>query len=240
MGTKGELQQRPKALLFDFDGVLVCPKIIVETVLAVARRWNLRLQKYEIMADYSRGRIACLWDYLLELLRVGEIKTSREAVIELEREIYFGGANGQGLCTQERLLLSVGDLERLSTLVERRVAVVTNRPRDRFQSAFEHTGLSASGLFTVTVTCDDVGKDGKKPSSKGVELACANLEVLPADVWMVDDMPCGIEAAHQAGAIAIGFAPQHNFSLRRTLRDAGADMVISSHAELFERIGELN
>ena len=62
----------------------------------------------------------------------------------------------------------------------------------------------------------------------GIQRATAILGMPPAEVYVVGDTPRDVEAAHYAGAIAVGVATGH-FTVEQ-LREAGAEYVLRTFA----------
>jgi len=68
-----------------------------------------------------------------------------------------------------------------------------------------------------------------KPDPEIFEIATSDLQLEPRDCWVIEDSTNGVQAANAAGCFAIGIMTTFD---SETLRNAGADLVVASFAEL--------
>ncbi len=124
-----------------------------------------------------------------------------------------------------------GAQELLRALPPDRWTIVTSCTRRLAEVRLRAAGLK---IPEKMVTCSDVehGKPHPEPYLKGA----AALGVGAEDCVVVEDVPAGIRSGKAAGArvIAVGAtAPQEE------LRDAGADWIVGSCADIAVGVGEL-
>ena len=89
--------------------------------------------------------------------------------------------------------------------------------------------------FSV-VTSDDV--KATKPDTEGLVKALHELGVKPEEAIMVGDLEADITAGKKAGVLTVGIS--HGFGTEEELRNAGADKVVGSLAELRALVETLN
>jgi HAD superfamily hydrolase (TIGR01509 family) len=89
------------------------------------------------------------------------------------------------------------------------------------------SGRSLLDVFSVNVCGRDL-RHGK-PNPEIFLLAAAELEVAPAQCFVVEDAPAGIEAARAGGMSALGVARVGDGA---SLRAAGADLVVTNLDEV--------
>ncbi len=70
----------------------------------------------------------------------------------------------------------------------------------------------------------------RKPSPFHLHRICRELDVSPADTWLIGDTPTDVETARAAGAVAVGVA--WGFRTRDDLLAAGADYIVDEPREL--------
>jgi beta-phosphoglucomutase-like phosphatase (HAD superfamily) len=89
------------------------------------------------------------------------------------------------------------------------------------------SGRSLLDVFSVNVCGRDL-RHGK-PNPEIFLLAAAELGVAPAQCFVVEDAPAGVEAARAGGMAALGVARLGDAA---SLRAAGADLVVTSLDEV--------
>lgn len=105
-----------------------------------------------------------------------------------------------------------------------RIAVGSSGPPENVDLAIEKLGLAV--WLDGKVTGRDVRRG--KPDPQIFLRAAEKLGIPPARCAVVEDAPAGIEAAHAAGMVCVGFP-----STGRTLDDVqAADLIVRSLAEL--------
>jgi beta-phosphoglucomutase len=89
------------------------------------------------------------------------------------------------------------------------------------------SGLSLLDVFSANVCGRDLRQG--KPNPEIFLLAAAELRVAPADCFVIEDAPAGIEAARAGHMTALGVARLGDAA---ELRAAGADLVVTSLDEI--------
>jgi sugar-phosphatase len=196
------------ALLFDLDGVLINS---TPAVTRVWHRWALEhgFNPEEVVARaHGRPSIATIRDYLPHADHEAENReVERREIEDLEGVVPLPGA-----------------LELLGSLPENRWTIVTSCTRALAEVRIKAAGLP---LPAKMITSNDIthGKPHPEPYLK----AAASLGFAPADCVIVEDVPAGIRSGKAAGARVIAFTTTVE---ERGLRDAGADWVLNSCAEI--------
>jgi len=75
-----------------------------------------------------------------------------------------------------------------------------------------------------------------KPDPEIFLIAMGDLGLGPADCWIIEDSIAGIRAARAAGCFAVALTTTFDAG---ALREAGADAVVASFAELREKLESL-
>jgi pyrophosphatase PpaX len=122
------------------------------------------------------------------------------------------------------------ELERLRSRGVR-LAVLTNSGRKAASEVLRRAGLQ--DLFEFVLTRDDTAT--MKPRPEGLRKALSMLGLPAAQVFYVGDSPYDIVAAKLAGLRVISVATGHYSE--DSLRNEGADYVISSISQLAEVLG---
>jgi beta-phosphoglucomutase len=91
--------------------------------------------------------------------------------------------------------------------------------------------FAIESLFEVVV--DAAQFKVPKPSPEVFEIALKKLSLEPTASWIIEDSINGLIAAKQAGCFAVGITT--SFS-SQTLRNAGADLVVESFAQLHSHL----
>src|ERR1700678_2216661 len=91
--------------------------------------------------------------------------------------------------------------------------------------------FAIESLFEVVV--DAAQFKVPKPSPEVFEITLKKLSLEPTTCWIIEDSINGLIAARQAGCFAVGITT--SFS-SQTLRDAGADLVVESFAQLHSHL----
>ena len=107
------------------------------------------------------------------------------------------------------------------------VASSSKNANSMMQSIRLDPGLSLRDVFDVNVCGRDLRQG--KPNPEIFLLAAAELQIEPAQCFVVEDAPAGIEAACAGGMAALGVARLGDAA---GLRAAGADLVVTSLDEV--------
>jgi HAD superfamily hydrolase (TIGR01509 family) len=107
------------------------------------------------------------------------------------------------------------------------VASSSKNANRMLQSIRLDSGQSLLDVFSANICGRDLSRG--KPDPGIFLLAAAELQVAPAQCFVVEDAPVGIEAARAAGMLALGVARVGDAAL---LRAAGAALVVTSLDEI--------
>ena len=120
-------------------------------------------------------------------------------------------------------------LERLKT-AEMPVGIATSASSSRTWATLR--SLALENVFVAVVTGDDVLAG--KPDPAVYQLASRQMNIPPQELLVLEDAPCGVEAARRAGMRCIGVATNGRTD---ALLEAGAERVIPNFVDLsFERL----
>lgn len=111
-----------------------------------------------------------------------------------------------------------------------KLAVLSNKPHEltvRVVDQFwtENTFEAVYGFFD---------EERRKPSPHFALKICEELEVSPADTWVIGDTPTDVETAIRAGATAAGVT--WGFRSREDLTAAGAHLIFDTPAQLLDHL----
>lgn len=175
---------KPKAVLFDLDGVIIDSLDAWWHALNdVLKRFNMKnISKEEFVSKY--------WGY--------DIKTNLEKA-ELPLEV---GINCSRLYLNhlDKVKIFPESKEVLTTLNGIKKGLVTNTPRDCTEKVLKKFDLHR--YFDVIVTGDEVSAG--KPDPEIVFKACSILEVDPKEIVLVGDTESDVKAGRAAGCYVIG------------------------------------
>jgi beta-phosphoglucomutase len=210
-----------KAILFDFDGVLV------QSMEDHYEGWKRALGKFEI--TMSREEL-----YIMEGQGVKAVanELSRKYNLQLDQtnEIIKDKQKHYEEIKRIRFYPNLLDVLNWARDKQLKMAVVTGGNRQRVLETIENFGLT--DFFQVIVTSDDVSQT--KPSAEPYLLAATQLEVKPDDCIVVENAPLGIRSGKSAGMKVIGVTttlqPQY-------LKDA--DVVVGDFIELLAALKRL-
>lgn len=196
------------ALLFDMDGVLINS---TPAVTRVWRRWAIErgFNPEEVVARaHGRPSLTTVREFLPHSDHHAENReVERREIEDLEGVVPLPGA-----------------LELLGNLPLDRWTIVTSCTRALAKVRIQAAGLP---LPAKLVTANDItnGKPHPDPYLKGASI----LGFAPSDCVVVEDVPAGVQAGKASGAKVIAFTTTVQGP---TLRDAGADWVVSSCADI--------
>lgn len=222
----GHELERPKAVLFDMDGVLY------DSMPGHAKAWKK-------MCDDTG--IECTPDEFFAY----EGRTGA-STINLLFERQFGHGADEETCRRLYAVKSAyfkamgtpaimpGAVDAVSTVLAAGAATVLVTGSGQ-ASILERLAADYPGAFALRVTAHDVrrGKPDPEPYLMGMEKA----GVMPCESIAVDNAPLGVESASRAGAFTIGVRtgplPQG------ALLEAGADIELDSMHECAEVLSQL-
>lgn len=177
-----------RALLFDFDGVLV------NSIAHVERHWRLWAAEHDV--DYAAIMQVAHGRRMLETLQI--VAPHLDAEAESRRYSAILAADTAGIVTVD------GAAALLNSLPPDAWAIVTSGFRVVVQVVLQNGGLPAPKIL---VTAEDVVHG--KPSPEPYLLAAARLGRTPAECVVVEDAPAGLAAAAAAGMRSVAVASTH-------------------------------
>lgn len=176
-----------RAVLFDFDGVLV------NSMPFHVQAWQDAFSRYDISVAPDKillGEGARSIELAREIFAVHDVQMSPdelEAFVNDKQALYRQLTAASFDPAAEPLLQ---DLRQRGI----RTGLVTGTPRDNVEQIVSEEAI---GLFDVLVTADDVSAG--KPNPECYLLAAQMLRVLPDSSRVIENAPLGIEAARLAG-----------------------------------------
>ncbi len=209
-----------RGYLFDLDGTLVdtAPDINAALNHVLANAGYTPVSESLTRQWVGHGARACLAQ-ALEHNDVAEHRIDAMLVEFLERyhaHIADLGAPYPGVVAA------------LQTLRERgaKLGVVTNKRGDLSTKLLDQLGMRE--LFDCIVCGDST--PNPKPAADPTLLACAELDLLPAEVLFIGDSTADVESARAAGCPVVCVPDGYNHGIAAA--DLGADRVIDSFADL--------
>jgi mannitol-1-/sugar-/sorbitol-6-phosphatase len=199
-GNKAELSCA--GMLFDMDGVLL------DSTHAVARVWHQWAIEHGfdpedvVRAAHGRPSISTIRDYLPGSDYEAENReVERKELADLEGIVPWPGA-----------------IALLRSLAPERWAIVTSCTRPLAEVRLRAGGLPRPKVF---VSSDDIkhGKPAPDAYLKGAEL----LQLNPAEMIVVEDVPAGVRSGKAAGCRVIAL---RTTMAEADLRNAGADWIV--------------
>lgn len=226
---------KPKEMIvFDMDGVLIDAtnsyrKAIEKTFEFFAHKQTTpkAIQDVKNLGGYNND-----WDLTEYLLKQEGINPDKNLLIQKFQELYYG-ENGEGLISQENLLVSKEDLETLSKKYD--LAIFTGRPIK--EAFFALKKFDIEKYFLYIITSDDLPPDKQKPDGMGLEII--KIVANPSKLFYMGDTRDDILAAKSAKVIPIGVLPPTDKSdnLKQIMLNTGAKAVLNNAADIIE-IGE--
>jgi HAD superfamily hydrolase (TIGR01509 family) len=181
----------PKAVLWDFDGVLV------DTLPVHAEAWGglLRTRGLAFRADRYYAACGRVPEEVASALVEGQMPTPGDewlrAFVQEERTVFFGLLGERSIPLLDGVLLWLETL-RSSGIAQ---AVASSTTRKIVQAVLP--GLSVDGYFSAVVTNEDVA--ACKPAPDLFLEAAARLGFGSESCLVIEDSAHGVEAARAAG-----------------------------------------
>ncbi len=226
-----------KAVLFDFNGVIINDESIHQELIAeIMISENLRPDDSEYrQLCLGRSDRTCLRDILSRRARVVS-EEELTKLVKAKTEAYQ-----QKLAQIETLPIYEDVRDFLSQLQQQQLSIglVTGALRSEVKLVLQRAELTQ--YFSVIVTGDDVSLS--KPEPEGYLLAVErlnqqnlDLHLKPSECLAIEDTPAGIKAAKRAGMQVVGIA--HTYPLHMLQRQANWIVDYFSEIEL-ERVGQI-
>jgi HAD superfamily hydrolase (TIGR01509 family) len=226
-----------KAVLFDFNGVIINDESIHQELIAeIILSENLRPDDSEYR-QFCLGRSdrACLRDILSRRARVVS-EADLTKLVKAKTEAYQ-----QKLAQIEVLPIYEDVRDFLAQLQQQQLSIglVTGALRSEVELVLRRADLTQ--YFSVIVTGDDLSLS--KPEPDGYLLAVErlnqqnlDLRLKPSECLAIEDTPAGIKAAKRAGMQVVGIA--HTYPLHMLQRQANWSVDYFSEIEL-ERVEQV-
>ncbi len=193
---------RPKAILFDHDGVLVTSEQLHFLAWQKLLR-DMRLPWNEIRFEGLVGRTAPqILHTLLDQFRPGwsPAEYDLDALALKKNDYYLASAKTQ-------LALYPGVRDGLNWAKNENIpcAIVSNARRRELTAST--TLLNIGEFFPVILSRDDVPRP--KPDPGPFEYAAASLGFKPSECVAIDDSPTGLEGALLAGCLTVSITTNY-------------------------------
>lgn len=228
-----------KAILFDFNGVIIDDEIIHEKLIdEIILGENLRPEpsEYKELCQGKSDR-ACLKDILAYRGRVVTDDYINQ-LIQAKSQAYQ-----QELAKLEQLPIYSGIKEFLEVVKERELllGIVSGALRTEIELVVQKAGIA--DYFSVIVAGDDL--ETSKPQPSGYLLAIAKfnqsfpeLNLQPSQCLAIEDTPVGIEAAKQAGIQVVGIANTYPLHMLQRQADWTVDYLTEIELDRVKRVFE--
>ena len=214
---------RPKAILFDVDGVLVDSEAFIAeaAVLMFAELCGTVVQPEDFAPFIGTGEAA----YLRGVAALHGIELDIERAKARTYALYFEVIRG-------RLKPVRGAVELVRSLgaAGLKSAIATSSDRPKLEANLREIGLAPSD-FDAVVTGLDVAR--KKPYPDIYLEAARRIGTAPRDYLVIEDAPEGLRAGRAAGCVCVGLSTSFPAEI---LEAAGAGRVL---ADLRGGIAEL-
>ncbi len=203
-----------KAVIFDFDGVLVnSPEIVWE------ERKKYLQEKYGIAL-----KIQDIQEALGLIAEEQAVYLGKKYSIPIDVDAFVKQRQSLEPILEKKLKLTRGALELIKDLIKNKIkiAIATSKSHALVESEMKRFQLEI--YFSVVVSKEDV--KAHKPNPEVFLKAAEKLEAQPEECVVIEDAIHGIDAAKRAGMAAIGVCtPIHS-------KFPGADLEVHSLEEL--------
>ncbi|ELR97593.1 HAD family phosphatase [Gloeocapsa sp. PCC 73106] len=223
-----------KAVLFDFNGLIIQDELIGEQVLTEI------LLKENLLHDPQDYRRYCLGKS--DRTGLKELLASKDRIISdanLTKLIKFKTeAYQQQLLNLEEIPIYPGLVDFLEEIQKRNLvmAIVTGALREEVKLVLAKTGINA--YFQLIVAGDDL--EASKPEPDSHLLALQRLKLFPQECLAIETTFSGIDAAKKAKIQVLGvanFYPVHMLQRRANWTvDRLSDLELDRLAEIFAKI----
>lgn len=226
-----------KAVLFDFNGVIIDDEPIHEEILEqLLLEENIRVKPQEFR-EYCLGRSdrACLTNLLIRQGRVAP-EAYLQQLLNRKAQAYR-----QKIQALEPLPIYRGVKDIIDKIIvaELKMAVVSGAIRAEVEFVLEKAKLIQH--FPVIVAGDDI--TASKPEPEGYLLAIEqlnqinpDLDLKPDECLVIEDTFAGIEAAKQAGIPVVGVAHTYPFHMLQRLANWCVDYLWELELDRVRRV----
>jgi beta-phosphoglucomutase len=213
---------KPKALIFDMDGVLVDSEPLYERAKREAfRKAGIVLPEERFATLIGRGDEAMLKDLASDF----SLSAEQSAEILRQKNEFYESSE-----STLRPIPGALDFVHWSHRHFRLALATSASPRYRH---FLMTKFDIESLFEVVV--DAALVKAPKPSPEVFEITLKKLSLEPTTCWIIEDSINGLVAAKQAGCFAVGITTSFSSQI---LRSTGADLVVQSFTQLKSHLAE--
>ncbi|MCK5454284.1 MAG: HAD family phosphatase [Calditrichia bacterium] len=210
-----------KAILFDFDGVLV------QSMEDHYQGWRKALEKFGIEMNPEVL-------YMMEGQGVKavahELTRKYNLPVETTPDIIKDKQDHYNKIKKIRFYPNLLEVLNWAKEKQLKLGVVTGGKRGRVMETLQSFGLSE--YFQAIVTSDDVGET--KPSPQPYSLAASILETDPEECIVIENAPLGIRSGKSAGMKVIGLTTTLNSHYLKE-----ADVVVGDFKELLAALKRL-
>ncbi len=225
---------RPRAVLFDMDGVIVDVSASYRRAISdTAATFGVEVSSEAIATMKERGNANNDWVVTHRLITEAGVIASLDDVTNRFETLYQGTIDSAGLRETETLLAERECFVKLSKHVK--LGIVTGRPRRDAEFFLKKHALD--GLFETVVAMEDAAL---KPDPAPVRLALSLLG--ESHGWMIGDTPDDVRAAAGAGVIPLGYvqAGEHRERSVRALEAAGAARILEKIEDIERLLEEIH
>ena len=208
-----------KAVIFDFDGVIVdSERVKFDSLKPILREYGITLHDREYRYKVGRKTLDFLRDRFGKKLSRAQIN----AIADRRR-----AGQMRQLSQYAKPISGVKSLIRTLQRKRLKLCIATGSMRHVVLPLLRAIDLRKE--FPILVTGEEY--HGSKPDPLVYRIALRKLKLKPQQVLVIEDAPAGIIAAKRAGIAVVGIATTHT---RSELKNA--DLVVGSFAELRRKL----
>lgn len=213
----------PKAVIFDFDGVIInSEKLHFEACNKALNGVGVKLTYKHYLVKYVGLSDAEFFPKVLQDNNLHSDAADFALLIQEKIEIYID------LIEKAEILPFVAGCEQYIKSLSKqgnKLAIFSVATKKEVMAVLSHASKDLRKYFDVIVTFEDVSKG--KPDPEGYLLAAKRLNVQPAECLVIEDTAFGVQAARAAG--------MHVIAVLTTCSDqqlSNADKIIRNFSEL--------
>ena len=188
------MKLKPKAILFDMDGVLV------DSLDAWWLSLNSSLEAYNKQKISRDEFIKKYWGHDL-------YDNIKKMNLPLEIANFCNNVYGKNI---DKIKIYKETKTTLEKLGDYKKAIITNTPKDCALQILKKFNID--NFFDFVMTSDDV--INAKPNPEIVLKACKHLKVEPKDVILVGDTDSDVKAGKKAGCIIVGINIDSDYTIK--------------------------